>query len=82
MPGDHGDVDPAADPKGPGDFDPVRVQHLHDVVAYRVDDVFVEHPLVAERPEIELERLGLEDQPVGDVGDRDRREVRLARRRA
>ena len=75
-------LNPPAGPEGPGHFDPMRVEHLHDVVADGVDDVLVKDALVPEGPQIQLERLGLQDPSVGDVPDVDRGKVRLPGGRA
>ena len=38
--------------------------------------------MIAEAEEIELQRFALDHAPLGHIGDRDRRKIRLARNRA
>lgn len=55
---------------------------LHEVVQDPVGYGLMEVALVPEGPEIELERLQLDTQPVRDIGQREGREIRLAGLRA
>src|SRR5205085_7750748 len=63
-------------------FDEARVERGDEVVGDPVRDRLVERPLVAEGPEVELERLQLHAALVGDVADADRGEVGLPGDRA
>src|SRR6185436_16074094 len=62
--------------------EPPRRERAHEVVEDLVRHLLEEMALVAERPDVELERLQLHAQPVGHVADDDGAEVRLARDRA
>src|SRR5205814_8196405 len=61
---------------------PARLQRAHQVVEDTVGDRLVECSFVAEAPQVELERLQLDAELVGHVGDADGGEIRLARHRA
>src|SRR5262245_17851535 len=79
--GDHR-VDAAADPEITHHGHAARPDRGHQVVEDAVGDVLVEVSLVAERPEVELQRLQLDAQARRDVLDADGREVRLPGPRA
>src|SRR5262249_26825959 len=53
-----------------------------EIVEYAVGHGLVEGPGVAEGPDVELQALQLDAQPVRHVVENERREVRLARLRA
>src|SRR5437867_677879 len=69
--GSHDRADAAADVELAGDGDAAGGDGLHDVVEDDVGHVLVEVPLVAERPEVELERLQLDALLVGHIADRE-----------
>jgi hypothetical protein len=76
------DADPSAHSEGSADPAPARLEGRQQVVQDRICHVFVKDTFVAIGPEIELERLRLEDPPGWDVLDSDRGEIRLPGRRA
>jgi hypothetical protein len=65
-----------------GKLDSDGIEDRNEVVEYQVCDIFVVVPLVAEGPEVQLERFKLDTVRIGDVGDSDRREIGLTRDRA
>ena len=78
---DHQGPDAAADEEVALDAYPLGLGGLHQVIEDLVGDGFVEGALVAEAPEVELERLGFHAELVGLVEDPQLREIRLARER-
>jgi hypothetical protein len=76
------DANAAARVEQAGHFDPVRVQGLDQVIQHLIDDVLVEGAFVAVGPQVELEGFRLDHLLVGDVGDLNGGEVRLAGERA
>src|SRR5439155_6092350 len=74
----HLGLDPAAHVEVPDHLDPARLGGRHEVVQNPVRHVLVERALVPVRPEVELERLELDQVLVGHVADADRREIGLA----
>src|SRR5437762_1202886 len=75
-------LDAPAHVEVPGDLDPAGLGRRHEVVQDPIRHVLVEHALVPIRPDIELERLELDQVRVGHVADADRPEVGLAGPRA
>jgi hypothetical protein len=77
---------PECDPAPRGEFaqhpDVKRIEELHQVVANPVDTRLVKLALVAERPEVEFQRLGFNAPFVGRVLDLDGCEIGLAGERA
>src|SRR5207249_4563575 len=78
---DHG-VDAAADREVPLHPEVARREHGDQVVEDAVGDRLVEVALVAERPQVQLERLQLDALLAGDVADAEGGEVGLAGERA
>jgi hypothetical protein len=65
-----------------GDLAPAGGQGLDQVVQDRVGRMFVEDPLVPERPQVKFERFGLQDLSVGGILNGQTRKIGLPRRRA
>src|SRR5690349_5738026 len=80
--GNHHRMDAAAHREVPFDAHPPRREGAHQIVEHAVDHRLVEVPLVAERPEVELERLELDAFLVGHVADAEGGEVGLTGHRA
>ena len=78
----HDGVDTASDVEIAHDCHAARPDGPDEVVEDAIRDGLVEVPLVPERPQIQLERLQLHTQPIRDVPDADRGEVRLSCARA
>ena len=71
-------LDAAAHREVPHDLDPARRRRGHEIVQDPVGHVLVEGPFVPVRPDVELDRLELEQVPVRHVADSNRGEVGLA----
>src|SRR5690242_16520122 len=80
--GGDGGGDAAADVPVGGDGHAAGGEGGDEVVEDAVGDVLVEVPLVPEAPQVQLERLELDDALVGHVGEHHGGEVGLARHRA
>src|SRR5262245_48659664 len=78
----HDRVNSASNEEIADDLEEARLQELREVGDDPIRDRLVEVPLVAERPEVQLERLQLDAGQVGNVTDRHRGEIRLPRLRA
>ena len=63
-------------------LDVLRIHEAYEVLHDGVDAVLVEVAVVAEAEEVELQRLRFHESLRGDVANRERGEVRLARLRA
>src|SRR5438477_9478603 len=75
--GDHRSLDPAPHVENSLDPHAAGRESLHQVVEDAVGHRLVKVPLVAKRPEIELERLELDAESVRHVLDLERAEVGL-----
>ncbi len=74
--GDNRGPDAAADIEAAAQAHEARAAGGYEVVEDAIGHVLVEMTLVAERPDIELECLELEAEPIGDVLEFQRREIR------
>src|SRR5690242_19967099 len=75
-------MDPPPDVEVALDTSAARAHRRHQVVQDAIGDGLVKRPLVTIRPEVELPRLELHAERVGDVFDAQGGEVRLAGLRA
>src|SRR6185295_2523403 len=80
--GDNRRVDSAAHVEVGGETQKARLQGRREEVRNLVRDRLVEGAAIAEGPDVELERLELDAELVGNVLEFERCEIRLARARA
>src|SRR4051812_31035141 len=71
-------LDSAANVEVAHDLHPPRLACGREIVEDPVHRALVEDPVVAKTPQVELQRLELETELVGDVRDDDRPEIRCA----
>jgi hypothetical protein len=72
-----GSGDTAANVERPFDRHSSRREQADEVIEDAIGHCLVEMPLIAERPEVELEALELDAERIGYIGDVQRREVGL-----
>ncbi len=75
-------LDAAADVEVTFDFQEAGIEQRDEVIRDPVRHCLVERALIAEGPQVQLQRLELDARFIGNVADADRGEVRLPRHRA
>ena len=79
---DDGGVDPPADVEPRGQAQEARMRGRRNVIGDLVRHRLVKRAAIAERPDVQLQGFQLHAQPVGDIFELQRREIRLAGFRA
>lgn len=75
----HGRSDSASRSEFGDDRHPPRSRGCDQIIQDVIRHPFIERAVIAELLQVQLQRLQLIAQPVGNVGDRQRAEIRLAR---